>query len=86
MGRIPVCVRYRLDGTEIDQFPFPTDLERAEPVIKYLDGWNCDITKIRHWEDLPKTAQNYVTYLENAVGCPVSYVSVGAERDSMIYR
>ena len=86
MERIPVCVRYRLDGTETDRFPFPTDLERAEPVMEYLEGWRCDISKARRWEDLPRAAQNYVTFLENAVDCPVSYVSVGAERESIIYR
>lgn len=86
MDKIPICVRYRLDESETDRFPFPADLERAEPVIEYLEGWNCDISGIRQWEDLPKAAQDYVTCLENAVGCPVSYISVGAERDSIIYR
>ena len=86
MERIPVCTRYRLDGEMTDRFPFPSDLEKAEPVIEYLDGWGCDISGARTWEDLPKAARDYVTFLENSVGCCVSYVSVGAERDSVIFR
>ena len=83
---IPVCTRYRLNGKETDQFPFPTELEAAEPVLEYLEGWHCDISGVRRWADLPKAAQKYVTYLENAIGCPIVYVSVGPERDSILIR
>ena len=86
LDTIPVCTRYRLNGKETDQFPFPTELEDAEPVLEFLEGWHCDISGVRRWEDLPKAAQDYVIYLEKAIGCPVAYVSVGAERDSMIVR
>ena len=84
MTEIPVCTRYRLDGEETDEFPFPTDLERAEPVIETMPGWQCDISGIRRWEDLPKEARDYVTMIEKAIGCPIAYVSVGAERESII--
>lgn len=86
MDKIPVCTAYRLNGKETERFPFPTELDRSEPVIRYLEGWNCDISKVRRWEDLPAAAQNYVTFIEKAIGCPVTYVSVGAERDSIIFR
>ena len=86
MAKIPVCVRYRVDGEETDEFPFPTQLNKAEPVIEYVDGWQCDISGIRKWEDLPETARNYVTLIEKAIGCPITYISVGAERESMIVK
>ena len=31
-------------------------------------------------------ARNYVEYVERAIGCHIGYVSVGAERDSLIIR
>ena len=86
MEKIPVCVRYRVGGEETDEFPFPTELNRAEPVIEYAEGWQCDISGVRRWEDLPAAAQKYVTMIEKAIGCPITYVSVGAERESMIIR
>jgi len=86
MDRIPVCSRYRIDGRETDAFPFPTELERAEPVMDYLEGWHCDISGIRTWKELPAAARDYVTFIEEAVGCPITYVSVGPERDSIIIR
>ena len=86
LDRIPVCVSYMVNGKKTDRFPFPTDLAEASPVIEWVEGWNCDISDIRCFEDLPKQAQDYVKMIEEAVGCPITYVSVGAERDSIIIR
>ena len=86
MDKIPVCAHYRLDGKITDEFPFPSLLNDAEPVVEYLDGWKYDISGVRTWEDLPVQAQKYVLYLEQAIGCHIGYVSVGPERDSIILR
>ena len=86
MDKIPVCVKYAVNGKETDDFPFPAALDDAKPVIKYFDGWKCDISKITKWDDLPKEAKDYITFIEKEVNCPVTYVSVGAERDAIIIR
>ncbi len=86
MEKIPVCSRYTLDGQPTDRFPFPVLLNQAKPVIEYLEGWKCDISGVRTWEDLPQAAKDYVLYLEEKIGCHIGYVSVGPERDSIIYR
>ena len=84
LDRIPVCVRYRVHGAETDEFVFPALLPEAEPVTEYLDGWGCDISNVRRWEDLPAAARKYVEYLEERLECPIQYVSVGPERDAII--
>ncbi|MBQ4341699.1 MAG: adenylosuccinate synthase [Clostridia bacterium] len=86
MDRIPVCTAYELDGKKTDRFPFPAALAHAKPVIEYFEGWGCDISSCRRWEDLPEAARNYVLYIERSVGCFIKYVSVGPERDSIIIR
>ena len=86
MEKIPVCVKYRIGDRTTDRFPFPMELEKAEPVLEYLEGWGCDISGVRRWEDLPAAARDYVNYIENALRCPIPYVSVGPERDSIILR
>ena len=86
MAEIPVCTRYELDGEETDEFPFPTLLDRCKPVLTSMPGWQQDISAVRTWEDLPENARRYVEMIEKAVGCHISYVSVGAERDAYIYR
>ena len=86
MEKIPVCTRYLVDGRETDEFPFPALLERAQPVIEYMDGWSCDISGVRSWEELPPAARRYVAFIEQQIGCHIGYVSVGPERDSIIIR
>ena len=86
MDKIPVCTQYILAGETTDEFPFPSALKKAEPQIEYFEGWKCDISKIRTWNDLPKAAKDYVIYIEKAIGCPIKYVSVGPERDSIIIK
>ena len=86
MDKIPVCTKYLVDGQETSEFPFPTQLNSAKPVMEYLEGWNCDISGIREWDALPKAAQDYVTFVEQQIGCRIGYVSVGPERDSIIIR
>ncbi len=86
MDRIPVCTHYIVDGEQTDEFPFPSKLEEAKPVIEYLPGWCCDVTKARTWGDLPKQARDFVEYVEARIACPIRYVSVGPERDSIVLR
>ena len=86
MDQIPVCAHYRLNGEITDEFPFPAQLADAEPVLEYKEGWKCDISGVRTWEELPQAARDYVLYVEQQIGCHIGYVSVGPERDSIILR
>lgn len=84
MEKIPVCVAYKIGDEITTEFPRGERLDKAVPVFEYFDGWNCDISGCRKPEDLPKQARDYIAYIEKAVECPITYVSVGAERDSYI--
>ncbi len=86
LDKIPLCVQYEVDGERTDEFPFPAALNDAKPVIEYMDGWHCDISQMRTWEELPAAAKAYVERIERAVGCHIQYVSVGAERNAFIER
>ena len=84
LKQIPVCTHYELDGKRTGEFPFPSALDRAKPVIEMLEGWNCDISGIRNWKDLPEAARNYVDYVEEQLACPIRCVSVGPDRDAYV--
>ena len=86
LDEIPVCVAYKLHGETVHRFPYTPDLYESEPVYETLPGWKCDISGVRRYEDLPKAARDYVEFIEARVGCPIRYVSVGAERDALIIR
>ena len=62
------------------------EAEHILPVMEYLPGWKCDISGCRTWDELPENAKKYVEYVEKNIGCHIGYVSVGPERDSIIYR
>jgi adenylosuccinate synthase len=83
--KIPVCVAYDVDGTRHDELPASqTDFHHAKPIYEYLPGWKEDISKARAVSDLPKNAQDYVKYLEEISGAPISAIGVGPGRDETI--
>lgn len=84
LDRIPVCEAYEVDGEIVRDFMVGPRLDRAKPVYTYFDGWKTDISGCRRFEELPVNAQKYVRYLEQAVNCRISYVSVGAAREEYI--
>ena len=51
-----------------------------------MKGWQRDISGVREWDALPAEAKAYVERIEQAIGCPITWVSVGPERESMIRR
>ena len=87
MQTVPVVEAYRLaDGSITDRFPTGKTLDDAQPVLKEMPGWHCDISGVRKYEDLPEQTRAYVEYLEKAVGCRIRYISVGPEREACIVR
>lgn len=84
LDKIPVCVAYDVEGEIIHDFPTGHKLDIAKPVYEYFDGWKCDISACRSKDELPENALKYIEYIEKAVGCPIEYVSVGAEREQYV--
>jgi adenylosuccinate synthase len=82
---IPVCVAYEIDGERVDELPSSqTDFHHAKPIYEMLPGWKEDISGAKTLADLPKTAQNYVKFLEDVSGAPISAIGVGQDRNATI--
>lgn len=86
LDEIPVCVGYEIDGEVTTDFPVTYKLEKAKPVLKKLPGWKCDIRGIRKFEDLPENCREYVEFIEEQIGFPITMVSNGPGREDIIYR
>ena len=86
LDEIPVCVGYEIDGEVTTDFPTTAKLEKAKPVLKNLPGWKCDIRGIKKYEDLPENCRNYIEFIEEQIGYPITMVSNGPGRDDIIYR
>ena len=85
---IKVCVAYELDGVKYSYVPQQQSvLFHGTPVYEELPGWKgADISGCKKFEDLPQAAQDYVKFVEDFVGAPVTMISVAPERDATIMR
>ena len=82
LDEVKICVAYDLDGERIDYYPASLEtLQRCTPIYETLPGWSEDITGVRHLDDLPETAKNYVRRVSELVGVKISTFSVGPDRD-----
>jgi adenylosuccinate synthase len=85
LDELRICTGYVIDGRPHDDFPDDlARLERAEPVFESVPGWLQDTTRARSMEQLPERALDYIHRLEELVGVPVEFVSVGARREQII--
>jgi adenylosuccinate synthase len=83
--KIPVCVAYEIDGKRVEEVPASqTDFHHATPIYEYLPGWSEDISTARSISELPKNARDYITFLEEISGAPMSAIGVGPGRDETI--
>ena len=82
---IKAATSYRSSGERYDEFPAQQSvLYHCEPDYVEMAGWNEDITGVREYDDLPDETRAYVEYIEEVVGVPVGWVSVGPERSQLI--
>lgn len=86
LDEIKVCTGYEIDGEVYDYIPSDqADVAKAKAVYKTLPGWKEDISKCSTWEELPQTCKDYVKFIEEFAGVPVSMISVGPDRVNNIY-
>ena len=82
LDTVKICVAYDLDGERIDHYPASLEqLKRCKPIYEELPGWSEDITGVRHLDELPENARNYVRRIGELVGVRISTFSVGPDRD-----
>lgn len=86
LDEIPICTAYEINGEVTGHFPVSARLDQAKPIVEKLPGWKMDISHIRTFEELPRQAQEYVLHLEKLIEVPISWVSIGPNREQMIKR
>ena len=82
---IKACVSYTVDGEEIEDLPFDIS-ERIKPNYIEIPGWKTDMTSMRSENEFPEEFNNYITFLEEELGVPISIVSLGPDRAQTIIR
>lgn len=88
ISKIKVATHYELNGRKLDG-EMPSSLDNlAKCEVKYteLDGWTEDISNVKSFEELPKAAQNYITFIEKELDVPITWVGTGPAREAMFLR
>jgi adenylosuccinate synthase len=82
---IKVCTAYNINGKVTTEIPFENDLH-VDPVYKELQGWEENISGLRDFSELPEKLKEYIGFIEEQTGIPVTMVSVGPDREETILR
>jgi adenylosuccinate synthase len=85
---IPVATKYSLYHDHAKLVPasaMMSDLSKARPVYQKLQGWQQDISTARNFGDLPQAAQDYLRFIEQSLGIPITLVGVGPDREQCIH-
>ena len=80
-----ICVAYELNGKKIDYFPSGLhDQNKIKPIYKRFDGWLKNTKGIKKWNDLPKNAQKYISFIREFCGVKISSISTSPKREDTI--
>lgn len=83
LEQIPVAVAY--NGS--DEIPFRLDdVELAHIGFENKPGWLTDITGAKGPADLPAHLNDYIHFIESYLQTPITYLSVGPDREQIIDR
>jgi adenylosuccinate synthase len=83
---IKVCTHYKTPDETLAEFPLDLDtFSKCEPVYVELPGWDEDTSMITNWDELPKNAQDYISFVSDFVGVDIKMVSVGTRRRQTIH-
>lgn len=81
---IQICTHYRWKGELIDYLPYDSFAETLEPVYTTVPGWKTDLTQLEDKSQFPDALNQYITFIEQALELPITYVSVGPDRKQTI--
>ncbi len=79
------CVAYEIDGQTTEALPYDICDVEITPVNKEFKGWTKEI-KAQNFDELPTEVSDFILYLEEYLGVPVTIVSNGPGRDELILK
>lgn len=77
---IYACTHYEYNGETIDYMPYDIISIEPKPVLKAIDGWATDVTKITSVDEIPAKLTDYISFLEKELEVPIKFLSVGPDR------
>ena len=84
--KINVCIGYKYNQNEIQNYSEAVDLEKVTPLYKEFKGWNCDLNGINDYNMLPLECKEYIKFLEDFLETRISIISIGPGRNDIIQK
>ena len=85
MDEIEVCVAYEYLGKEIQHLPYRVDDGLVKPIYKKMKGWKTMPEHMNSRSDMPAELQDYIAFIEEFTGVPVTLVSYGPDRTQTLH-
>ena len=83
---VKICVAYDLDGQRVEHLPYhQSDFHAAVPIYVEMPGWKQDLSSCTERSQLPREALDYLSFLEEQVGVPITLVGTGPGRDQFVH-
>ena len=87
LDEIQVCVGYETKHKKYNYLPFDENIQNIlMPIYETIPGWQESTFGLTSWDDLPKKAQNYISFLEFKIQKNISIISTGPDRAHTIDR
>lgn len=83
---IKAAVSLQVDGKNTSQWPFDIDNREVTPVYESMEGWQKSLDTMTSFDEMPLQAKNFIAYLEQKLEVPVTMISTGPDRKSLILR
>ncbi len=74
-----------INGTS-EKVPFEFGTGGFKPIYESFDGWHSSLEGIDSYSTMPNQLRNYIHFLEDHLSTPVSMISTGPERKSLILK
>ena len=87
LNELKLNIAYEINGSEVTDFPRQQRvLYDGKPIYKTFKGWEENISDTTSFEDLPNEAKEYIKFIEDFIKVPITFISVGPERNQNIIR
>jgi adenylosuccinate synthase len=84
--KFKACTNYIYKGKTINYMPYDMKKENITPIYKEFKSWNTDIGKINSIKQIPKKLSDYINFIEQETKVPVSFISVGPDREQILFK
>jgi len=83
---IEACTAYKINSKITTTLPYDVERQPVTPIYQGFEGWECDLSSVRYFNDLPEVLQSYIDFVEKELGIPITILSTGPKRNELVHK